>query len=124
MKELAVTAGKVNDVLKSSNELLGSPEWNRRVQQVNEAADERVRKAVEQSQQVVNNFFWRAYAALGILFVMLVICLATAFMLMRRLIRRVASNTAGIRSEGDHMASHEACLGANAGSAGQEGLHK
>jgi hypothetical protein len=120
MKELAVTADKVNDVLKSSNELLGSPEWNRRVQQVNEAADERVRKAVEQSQQVVNNFFWRAYAALGILFVMLVICMATAFVLMRRLIRRMARNTAGLKSEGDRMANHEACLRANAGGAGRE----
>jgi hypothetical protein len=121
MKELAVTADKVNDVLKSSNELLGSSEWNRRVQQVNEAADERVRKAVEQSRQVVNNFFWRAYAALGILFVMLIICLATAFVLMRRLFVRVASNAAGLA---DHTAGHEACLRANAGGAGREESHK
>ena len=116
-KELAVTADKVNDVLKSSNELLGSPEWNRRIQQVNESADERVRKAVEQSRQVVNNFFWRAYAALGILFVMLVICLATAFVLMRRLFMRVASNAAG---PAGHTADHEASLRADTGSVGPE----
>jgi hypothetical protein len=117
MKDLAVTAGKVDDVLKSSNELLGSPEWNRRIEQVNQSADERVRKALDQSRQVVDNFFWRAYAALGILFVLLVICLVTAFVLMRRLFMRVASNAAGLA---DHTADHEASLNADTGSAGPE----
>jgi hypothetical protein len=122
VKELAATADKVNEVLKSSNELLESSEWDRRVQQVNESADERVRVAVEQSQQVVNRFFWRVYAALGVLFVMLIICLVTAFVLMRRLIRRVASNTAGPRSGGGHPAGHEAGPGAIAGGAGRKGV--
>jgi ElaB/YqjD/DUF883 family membrane-anchored ribosome-binding protein len=121
IKELAVSADKVNDVLKSSNALLGSSEWNRRVQQVNEAADERVKKAVEQSRQVVNDFFWRAYAALGILFVMLVICLATAFILMRRLLMRVASNAAALV---DHTVDHGGRRKADSNGAGREGLHK
>jgi hypothetical protein len=121
MKELAVTVGKVNDVLKSSNELLGSPEWNRRVQQVNESADERVRKAAEQSRQVVNHFFGRVYAALGILFVIFILGVATTFVLMRRLFMRVASNAAGL---GNHTTDHEARLRAHAGGKGQEGLHK
>ena len=120
VKELAATAGKVNEVLKSSNELLGSSEWDRRVQQVNESADERVKVAVGQSQQVVNSFFWQAYAALTVLFVMLVLCLVTAFLLMRRLIKRVASNMAGLRSEGDHAVGHGP--GVSAGGAGRKGV--
>ena len=124
MKELAATAEKVNEVLRSSNELLGSSEWDRRVQQVNESADERVRKAVAQSQQVVNSFFWRAYAALGILFVMLIICLATAFVMMWRLIERVATNTAALWSQGDHAVGREAGPGASAGGAGREGVRE
>ena len=122
LKELGATAGKVNEVLKSSNELLGSSEWDRRVQQVNESADERVRKAVGQTQQLVNGFFWQAYAALAVLFVVLIICLATAFVLMRRLIKRVASNTAGLRSEGGRGGSREAGPGAGAGGTVREGV--
>ena len=121
LKELALSAGKVDDVLKSSNELVGSSEWNRRVQQVNESVDERVRKAVEQSQQVVNTFFWRVYAALGVLFVILIVCLVTAFVLMRRLVMRVAANTAQLRSEADHTANDTTGPGANAAGAGPEG---
>jgi flagellar biosynthesis/type III secretory pathway M-ring protein FliF/YscJ len=121
VKELAVAVEKMNDLIKSSDELLGSSEWDRRVRQVNESADERMKMAAEQSQQVVNNFFWRVYAALGILFVMLIICLATAFVLMRRLVMRLAGNTAGLRSEGDHTANDKAGPGANAGGAGREG---
>jgi hypothetical protein len=124
LKELATTAGKVNEVLKSSNELLGSREWDRRVQQVSTSADERVRKAVEQSQQVVNNFFWRVYAALSVLFVLLIICLAMAFVLMRRLMRRVASNTAVLRSEDGRIADLEEGPGTSAGGAGREGVRK
>jgi flagellar biosynthesis/type III secretory pathway M-ring protein FliF/YscJ len=75
-----------------------------------------------ESQQVVNNFFWRAYAALAVLFVLFIICLATAFVLMRRLIKRVASNTAGLRSERDHTANHKAGPGADPGGAGREGV--
>ena len=122
LKELGTTAGKVNDVLKSSSELLGSPEWDRRVRQVSESADERVSNAVHQSQEVVNNFFFRAYAALAVLFVMLIICLATAFVLMRQLIKRVASNTAGLRSEGDGAAGRKSGPGAGAGGAPREGV--
>ncbi|MDQ7780649.1 MAG: hypothetical protein RDV41_13225 [Planctomycetota bacterium] len=122
MKELALTSDKVNDALKSSNELLGSSEWDRRVQQVNESADERVKRAVGQSQQVVNNFFGQAYAGLVVLFVILIICLATAFVLMRRLIKRVAGNAAGLRSERDHAVGHKSGPGVNAGGAGREGV--
>jgi hypothetical protein len=124
IKELAVAVGKMNDMLKSSNELLGSSEWDLRIQQVSQSADERIKMAAEQSQRVVNDAFWRAYAALGFLFVMFILCLATAFVLIRRLIMRVASNTAGLRSEGVHTTDHEAGPVTNASSAGRKGMSK
>jgi hypothetical protein len=123
MKELATTAGQVNEVLKSSNDLLRSPEWDRRVEQVSTSADERVRRAVKESQQVVNDFFWRVYAALSVLFVLLIICLGTAFVLMRRLFRRVASNTAVLRSEDGRIADLEADPGTSAAGAGRKEGH-
>ena len=91
VKELAVTAGKMNDMLKSSNELLGSSEWDRRIQQVSQSADERMKMAAEQSQRVVHDAFWRVYVALGILFAMFILCLVAVFLVIRRL-RIVAGN--------------------------------
>jgi preprotein translocase subunit YajC len=123
LKELGGAAGQVNEVLKSSNQLLGNPEWDRRVQQVNESADERVRKFIAQSQEVENNFFLRSYVALGVLFVTLLICLMTAFVLMRRLIRRVERNTSELKAvEKQEAVDHGTGPGAGAGGAEREGV--
>jgi hypothetical protein len=72
VKELAVTIDRMNTLVHSSNDLLGSPEWDRRIAEVNAAADGRVRMAAEQSRQVVNIVFQRVYVALGALLVLLV----------------------------------------------------
>ena len=95
LKELAVTAGKMNDLLKSSNELLGSSEWDRRIQQVSQSADERMKMAAEQSQRVVYDAFWRIYVAIGILFAMFILCLVAVFLVIRRL-RFVARNASDV----------------------------
>jgi PAS domain-containing protein len=92
VKELAVSMEKMNDMLKSSNELLGSSEWDRRIQQVNQSADERIKMAAEQSQRVVHDAFWRVYVAIGILFAMFILGLVAVFLAIRRL-RVVAGNT-------------------------------
>ncbi len=91
VKELAVTVEKINDMLKSSNELLGSSEWDRRIQQVSQSADERMKMAAEQSQRVVHDAFWRVYVAISILFAMFILCIVAAFLVIRRL-RIVAGN--------------------------------
>lgn len=91
VKELAVAVGKMNDMLKSSNELLVSPEWDRRIQQVSQSADERMEMAAEQSQRVVHDAFRRVYVAIGILFAMFILCLVAVFLVIRRL-RIVAVN--------------------------------
>lgn len=85
VKELGGSAEKINDMLKSSNELLGSSEWDSRIQQVSQSADGRMKMAAEQSQLVVNSFFRRVYVVLGALFAMVILCLVVAFLLMRRL---------------------------------------
>ena len=91
LKELAVAVGKMNDMLKSSNELLGSSEWDRRIQQMSQSADERMKMAAEQSQRVVHDAFWRVYVAIGILFAIFILCLVAVFLVIRRL-RIVAGN--------------------------------
>jgi len=91
VKELAVTVGKINDMLKSSNELLGSSEWDHRIQQVSQSADERMKMAAEQSQRVVHDAVWRVYVAISILFAMFILCLMAVFLVIRRL-RIVAGN--------------------------------
>jgi hypothetical protein len=91
VKELTVAVGKMNDMLKSSNELLGSSEWDRRIQQVSQSADERMKIAAEQSQRVVHDTFWRVYVAIGILFAMFILCIVAVFLVIRWL-RFVAGN--------------------------------
>jgi hypothetical protein len=91
VKELAVAVGKMNDMLKSSNELLGSSEWDRRIQQVSQSADERMKMAAEQSQRVVYDTFRRVYVAIGILSAMFILCIVAVFLVIRRL-RFVAGN--------------------------------
>ncbi|MGE5611708.1 MAG: hypothetical protein ACM359_20850 [Bacillota bacterium] len=84
VKELAVAVGKVNDLLKSSNNLLASPEWDRRMEQVNQSADARIKVAAEQSQLLMDDFFRRLYVALGGFFAMLILYRVVTLLLMRR----------------------------------------
>ena len=84
-QELTVAVGKLNDLLSSSNAMLASSEWGRRIEQVNESADGRMTMAVAQSQVVVNDIFRRVYIALGVLFVMLLVYRWISFRLARRL---------------------------------------
>jgi phosphate transport system substrate-binding protein len=83
-KELATAVGTVNDSLKSSNELLASPEWSRRIEEVNRLADGRIRVASEQSQVVVNATFVRACVVMVILFGLLILNRVACLLLTRR----------------------------------------
>jgi uncharacterized phage infection (PIP) family protein YhgE len=84
VKELAATVEKLNDVLKSSSHLLGSSEWDRRLEQVNQSADARIKMAAEQSQLVVAAAFRRLYMALGVLLAILILYRVVTFLLTRR----------------------------------------
>jgi phosphate transport system substrate-binding protein len=84
-KEMAVAVGAVNDSLRSTNELLASPEWGRRIADVNRLADGRIRVASEQSQAVVNATFLRACLAMVVLFTLLLLYRLASLVLGRRL---------------------------------------
>jgi hypothetical protein len=94
LKELGAAAGRMNDLLTLSNELLGSSEWARRIQQVNEAADGRMAMAVDQGQRLVDRVFRGIYVALGILFVLLILNRLIVVLLPRRR-SRAADNARG-----------------------------
>jgi uncharacterized coiled-coil protein SlyX len=91
VKELAVTAGKMNDLFKSSNELLGSSEWDRRIQQ---------------SKLLVDTVFQRIYLTLGMLFAMLILYRLITLLLMRR-VRIVESNAGKPRQGSSDEAGQE-----------------
>lgn len=101
LEQLVVAAGRLNSLIESSDELLGSPEWDRRVQQVNESADQRMRVAAEQIERVVHDAFWRASVLIGILFAIFILCLAAVFLIIRRL-RFVSKLGGGSRRENGH----------------------
>ncbi len=96
MKELTAAAQKTDELVKSSDGLLGSSNWDRRVQQVNQSADDRMKMASEQSQLVINDFFRRIYMAMGVLLVMFIVGLVSVFLVLRRL-RAVAARTRDVR---------------------------
>ena len=85
MKEMAVAAGTVNDVLRSSNELIASPEWDRRIREVNQAADGRIMAASEQSQRLVNATLLRVFLTVAAVLVMLILYRASSLLLARRI---------------------------------------
>ena len=85
VKELAGALDQMNDVMKSSNELLQSPDWARRIAQVNEAADGRMRIASRRGEALIDLVFERFYLALGSVFVLLIFYRLFTALLVRRL---------------------------------------
>ena len=65
VKELSSALGNMNDMLKTSDRLLGSSEWGRRIDEVNQSADARIRVAAEQSQVVITAGFRQLWATVG-----------------------------------------------------------
>jgi hypothetical protein len=93
VKEMAVTLDRMNELVRSSNELLASPQWDKRIQEVNDSADGRVRTAADQSRSLVESIFHRVYLALGALLVVLVSYRIIAHLLLRYI--RIDANHSG-----------------------------
>jgi hypothetical protein len=110
VKELSVAVGKMNELLSSSNDLLGSSEWGRRVDQVNQSADGRMTIAFAQSHVVVNDIFRRVYVALAVLFGLLIAYRWISFRLARRLKLIEPRNGAAAGSNGQETHRTEAAL--------------
>ena len=87
-KEVKLAAEKLDELLTTTVRLLGSPELGGGIQEVNDAFDERIMTVSAQSQVVMNAFFWRACALLGVLFVMLILYRVISLLLMRSLEKR------------------------------------
>jgi hypothetical protein len=106
VRELSTTLGQMNDVIRSSDELLASPQWGSRVEQVNRAADGRIAVASVQGQLVVDGFFRRLYVALGAFFVMLIVYQLIMVRIRRRMrVSVVETGPAGGNGDGVHASA-------------------
>ncbi|MGM0416692.1 MAG: hypothetical protein ACQEQK_07045 [Thermodesulfobacteriota bacterium] len=82
-KEITLAAEEMNNLLTTAEHLLGSPELRHGMQDVNDAVDGRIITVSDQSQVVMNAFFWRVCALLGVLFVMLILYRVISLLLIR-----------------------------------------
>jgi hypothetical protein len=85
VKELAAAIDQMNLMLKSSDELLASPQWDTRIHQLGDSADGRIKMAAEQSRIVTDRMFLQVYVALGLLFALLILYRLVVYFLTRRL---------------------------------------
>jgi len=83
VKEVAQAMERTNEMLTRTEHLLDSPELADRMQHVNESIDERIATAADQSRVVIDAFFWRAFALLVVLFVLLLLYRLTVFLFLR-----------------------------------------
>ncbi len=84
-KEVTLAAERIDKLLRTTEHLLGSPELRHRMQEVNDSVDERIMTVADQGQVVMNAFFWRVCALLGVLFGMLILYRAISLLLVRKL---------------------------------------
>jgi len=106
-KKLAVAAERMDDLVKSSGGLLGSSDWDRRIQQVNQSADDRIKMASQQGQLLVKEVFRGFYLAIGLLFALLILYRVIVSLLARR-VTIVAPNAGTQRQASDRDAGHGA----------------
>lgn len=82
-KEVTLAAERMNELLTATEHLLGSPDLRHGMREVNDSVDGRIMTVADQSQVVMNAFFWRVCALLGVLFAMLVLYRVISLLLMR-----------------------------------------
>ena len=82
-KEVTLAAERMNELLTATEHLLGSPDLRQGMQEVNDSVDGRIMTVADQSQVVMNAFFWRVCALLGVLFAMLILYRVISLLLMR-----------------------------------------
>lgn len=82
-KEVTLAAEEMNELLTATDHLLGSPDLRHGMQEVNDSVDGRIMTVADQSQVVMNVFFWRVCALQGVLFAMLILYRVISFLLIR-----------------------------------------
>ncbi|MFO7982592.1 MAG: hypothetical protein R6V08_03980 [Desulfuromonadales bacterium] len=85
VKEVTLAAKRINELLTTMEHLLGSPELRHGMQEVNDSVDGRIMTVSNQGQVVLNAFFWRVCALLGVFFAMLILYRVISLLLMRNL---------------------------------------
>lgn len=73
VNELTRAAERMNKMLARTEHLLDSPELEDRMQEVNESVDGRITTAANESQVVMDAFFWRVCALLVVVFALLIL---------------------------------------------------
>ncbi|MGK2925336.1 MAG: hypothetical protein ACSLE2_06920 [Lysobacterales bacterium] len=91
-KDLAFAAERMNELLTTVEQLLGSPELRQSIEKVNTSVDGRIMKVSNQSEVVMNAFFWRACALLAVLFAMLILYKVISLLLHRKLQKKGPEN--------------------------------
>jgi hypothetical protein len=84
-KEVKLATERMNELLTTTEHLLGSPELRHGMQEVNDSVDGLIMTVADQSQVVMNAFFWRVCALLVVLFALLILYRLISFLLMRNL---------------------------------------
>jgi hypothetical protein len=95
LQQATATARELNEFLKNSQTVAGAPVWDRRLTELQKTADDRVKLARAQSEELVQSIFFRVYLAIGALFLALVAYRLVAVTMMRRMLRADHEKSAG-----------------------------
>lgn len=87
-KEVTLAADRIEELLATTEHLLGSPELTDGMQDMNDSIDNRIITAADQIQVVIKAFFWYACALLGALFALLILYRFISLLLMRKVEKR------------------------------------
>ncbi|MFO7910906.1 MAG: hypothetical protein R6V15_01960, partial [Desulfotignum sp.] len=84
-KNVKLAVKEMNELLTTAEHLSGLSDLEHGMQEVNDSVDGRIMRVADQSMVVMNAFFWRACALLGVLFTMLILYRVISLLLMRHL---------------------------------------
>ncbi len=82
-QEVTLAALRINELLTAAEHLLGSSELRYGMHEVNDSVEGQIMTVADQSQVVMNAFFWRVCALLAVLFAMLIVYRVISLLLMR-----------------------------------------
>ena len=81
--EVMLAAKRIDELLTTTEHLLGSPALSNRMQAARDSVDGRIMTVADQSQVVMNTLFWYLCALLGVLFALLILYRLIGFILKR-----------------------------------------
>lgn len=96
---MTLAAEKINELVIGTEHLLGSPDLSQRIKEVDNLADGMIITLADQSRVVMDAFFWRVCALLGVVFMMVISYRVISFLLMRNQIRDRHPDRKSMRGE-------------------------